>query len=194
MSSQTYLTENPPMILDATCSFYRNYPLHATLRGDGRAGVGPDIVMDARFLPFKDFSVDELYLDPPHMIRKDPMILGHDISQIKRRLSGRLSEGDLTRYGFFKSRGEWLAFLARINIEAPRVLKPEGVVKWKLTFGKDSRDIKESDLKVLTNLEIIPERSRITKSKKPGSKNLVSWLTMRPKSAVAAALRKDGGA
>lgn len=72
MSAQTTLTKDAPMILDATCSFYRNWPLHATLRMDNRAIVGPDIVADAQFLPFRDGVFDQIYCDPPHMVRKDP--------------------------------------------------------------------------------------------------------------------------
>ena len=111
------------------------------------------------------------------MIRKDPMVLGHDISQIKRRLSGRLSEGDLSRYGFFRTRADWLDFLDRVNAELLRILKPTGHAYWKLTFGKDNRQIKEQDMQRITNLEVIERR--ITRSKKPGSKNQVHWLTMR---------------
>ncbi len=181
MSAQTFLTENPPMILDATCSFYRNWPSHATdgLRMDNRLVVEPDICADATALPFRDHSLDRVYLDPPHMIRKDPMILRDDISQIRRRLSGRLSEGDLTRYGFFRSKQDWWAFLDAVNSEIPRVLKSDGLSFWKLTFGKDSRNIKESDLSRLNNLMVIERR--ITKSRKPNSKNSVHWLTLKPK-------------
>lgn len=185
---QTTLTRDPPMILDATCSFYHNWPKHATIRMDIRPIVEPDIVGDITKTIFPNHYFDAIYLDPPHMIRKDPMILGHDLTQIKRRLSGRLSRGmyehnvegiDISRYGFFKTKEEWYDFLDKVNVELLRILKPTGKTYWKLTFDIDSRGIKEKDIERLTNWQVIERK--ITKSKKPRSKNVVHWLTMIPK-------------
>lgn len=191
MSAQTTLTENAPMILNATCSFYRNWPSHATLRMDNRALVDPDIVADARFLPFRDGVFDMVYCDPPHMIRKDPMVMPHDIAIIKRRLSGRLSQGDLTRYGFFRSRDEWTDFVKATDAEFSRVLKQEGHLMLKLTFGADKRYIKREDIEEMRSFRI--EQERITKSKKPHSKNQVHWLTMKPSEHAPSDSKTDAG-
>jgi|SRR3990167_1183603 len=166
------------MILDATCSFFRIWPRHATIRMDIRPEVKPDVVGDIRKTDFPDAHFDEIYLDPPHMIRKDQFILPHDIIAIKRRLSGRKSPDSFTRYGTFKSRKEWLDFLDKTNQELFRILKPNGKVYYKTTFGKDSRLIKREDMEHMTNFKIIKEK--ITKSRKPGSKNMVHWITFVP--------------
>lgn len=181
---QTTLTDKAPMILDATCSFYRNWPKHATIRMDKRSEVKPDVVGDIRKTNFPDSYFDAVYLDPPHMIRKDPMILGHDITQIRRlrRLGtyGIKTPGfyhELSRYGHFKSKDEWYDFLDKVNVELLRILKPNGKCYWKLMFGKDTRLIKQEDLQRLTNFKTIEKK--VTKSK-VRSTNEVHWLTMVP--------------
>jgi len=171
------LTDDPPMILDSTCSFSRNWPKHASIRMDFRAEVKPDKVGDIRNTDFPDNMFDIVYCDPPHMIRKDPFILPHDRLTIKRRLSGRTSPGSFTRYHAFKDREEWIDFVERTNKEIHRILKPGGLLEYKATFGKDRRFIKREDLDLYTNFEVINEK--ITKSKQPGSKNLVHWITFR---------------
>lgn len=176
---QKTLTDNPPMILDATCSFSRIWPKHATIRMDIRPIVKPDIVGDIKKTDFPSSYFDEIYMDPPHMIRKDDMIMPHDIMYIRRRLSGRRSPGDITRYGVFRSRDEWLNFVNQTNLEIFRILKPNGLLHTKWTFAIDKRYIKREDLNGYTNFQIIEEK--ITKSKKPGSKNKVHWITFKPK-------------
>ena len=54
--SQATLTENAPITLDATSSRHvkTSWPRYASLRMDIRKEVKPDIVADARFLPFRD--------------------------------------------------------------------------------------------------------------------------------------------
>lgn len=175
---QKTLTNNSPKILDATCSFFRVWPKHATIRMDIRPEVKPDVVGDIQKTNFPHNYFDEIYLDPPHMIRKDPMHLPHDKMQIKRRLSGRRTPHMFDRYGTFKSRKEWLDFVDKTNNELFRILKPDGKVHYKATFGKDVRLIKRTDLDLMTNFKIIKEK--ITKSKKPGSKNMVHWITFIP--------------
>lgn len=177
--AQTTLTKNPPIILDATCSYFHLWPRHATIRMDIRPECKPDIVGDIRKTNFSNHYFDEIYLDPPHMIRKDPMHFPHDKMTIKRRLSGRRTPHSFDRYGVFKSKKEWLEFLDKINLELFRILKPKGKVHFKFTFGEDRRMIKRTDLERLTNFKLINEK--ITKSKYPGSKNKVYWITFRPK-------------
>lgn len=167
------------MILDATCSFARNWPKHATIRMDIRPIVKPDVVGDIKKTNFPDNYFDKIYMDPPHMIRKDDMIMPHDIMTIRRRLSGRRSPGDITRYGVFRNRKEWLDFIDKTNIELLRIIKPDGKIFGKYTFGNDKRYIKREDLEGYTNFTIIEEKR--TKSKKPGSKNFVHWITFIPK-------------
>lgn len=165
------------MILDATCSFSKIWPKHATIRMDIRPIVKPDVVGDIKQTNFPDHYFDKIYMDPPHMIRKDDMIMPHDIMYIRRRLSGRRSPGDITRYGVFRSRKEWIEFIEKTNHELLRILKPNGTVHGKFTFGADKRYIKREDLNGYTNFVIIEEK--ITKSRKPGSKNKVHWITWK---------------
>lgn len=175
--NQETLTRNPPQILDATCSFSRIWPKHATIRMDIRPQVKPDVVGDIKKTQFPDNHFDEIYLDPPHMIRKDPFILPHDKLYISRRLSGRRSPDTFTRYGAWRTREEWLDFLNKTNKELLRIIKAHGFIHWKLTFGSDTRFIKREDMKLMTNFILIKEK--ITKSKMPGSKNHVHWLTYK---------------
>lgn len=108
---QTTLTKNPPRILDATCSFFRVWPKHATIRIDIRPEVKPDIVGDIKKTNFPGHCFDEIYLDPPHMIREDnpeyayarhvyrPVLIVDDI----------LCESLLACHGFFRSqKRQWL--------------------------------------------------------------------------------------
>jgi len=170
------------MILDATCSFTRNWPKHATIRMDIRPEVKPDLVGDIRKTDFPDNYFDKIYLDPPHMIRSDPWIQPHDRIAIKRRLSGRRSPDSFTRYHAFKSRDEWIDFVKKTNDELFRIIKSDGTIIYKCTFGKDRRYIKREDMDLMTNFIIIEEK--ITKSKQPGSKNKVHWFTFRPKPTI----------
>ena len=175
---QTALSNNPPIILDATCSFSRIWPKHATIRMDIRPQVKPDLVGDIRKTNFPNSYFDEIYLDPPHMIRKDALIFPHDKIYISRRLSGRRSPDPFTRYGAWKNRKEWVDFVTKINKELFRIIKPGGKIHFKLTFGPDKRFIKRSDMDLMINFNIIKEK--ITKSKMPNSKNLVHWITYIP--------------
>ena len=177
MNKQTTLTEDPPMILDATCSYFHIWPRHATIRMDIRPECKPDIVGDIRKTEFPDNYFDEIYLDPPHMIRKDLMHFPHDIMAIKRRLSGRRTPHMFDRYGVFKTRKEWIDFVKQTNKELLRILKPTGRVIYKATFSENNKLIKRVDLNLMTNFKVIDEK--ITKSKKSGSKNKVHWITFK---------------
>lgn len=183
MSTQTTLTNNPPMILDATCSYFHIWPRHATIRMDIRPEVKPDVVGDIRNTNFPDKHFDEIYLDPPHMIRTDMMHFPHDKLTIKRRLSGRRSPHMYDRYGVFKSRKEWMDFVEKTNDELLRILKPTGKIIYKATFSKNHRYIKRVDLDKMDNFIVTDEK--ITNSKKPGSKNKVHYITFQPKQMQA---------
>lgn len=178
---QTTLTNTPPMILDSTCSFGRNWPRHATIRMDYRPEVKPDVVGDIRKTNFEDNTFDKIYCDPPHMIRKDPWVIGsHEqkMKMMRRRMIGRTSPDQFTRYSFFKTRDEWIDFLEKINNEMFRILKPGGLAIFKLTFSaKDSRYIKRKDMNLMTNFKLIDEKK--VKSKIKGSKNFVHYITLR---------------
>ena len=181
--SQTFLDENPPMILNATCSFRHvrtpSWPAHATLRMDIRREVDPDIQADIRFMPFRDHLFSKVFVDLPHMIRKDPFIRPHDRT-FRRRLRGRTSPNSFERYGHFSSYEEMLDTLQKADSEIKRVLRLEdGLTIWKWTYGSDRRLTRREDLDLLKSFNIIDEK--IMPSRTPGSTNKVSYLTMRPK-------------
>lgn len=172
MSVQETLTINAPMILDSTCSYAHSrtdrWPKYATLRMDRRIECRPDIVADARFLPFRENVFDLIYCDPPHLFRKNT-----DIEKIKvqRRKSGRKSAGLFERYSFWQSRDQWLDFLERTNEEFSRTLKTEGKLYYKLTDGKHGLT-RLGDLRILNNFALFSDRQ----NSKSVFKNSVHYL------------------
>ena len=172
--SQTFLDENPPMILDATCSYGKIWPRYATVRIDIRPEVHPDLVMDAKALQFPNHYFDEIYCDPPHMFRKTDISLEAIIAH--RRRSGRLSANSFKRYGFWHSRAEWLDFLDKTNIEFARCLKPNGTLHYKILDG--ATKVYEVEVH-MDKFEIV--KRIITKTKSNYGHGKVHWLTMRPK-------------
>ena len=194
MSSQTYLTENPPMILDATCSFGRVWPAFATLRIDRRKVVRPDIVADDCYLPFKDGIFSAIYCDPPHLIRTDGWLANAPPGVSFRAWKderANISGEDVSLYGKWGTREEWESYLRATDKEFDRTLSQNGELHYKLTHGADRRITKRKDIGLMESIKVVSERITKSKSNFPG-KNSVHWLTMKPKSAVAAALRKDG--
>lgn len=171
---QTSLTGNGPMILDATCSFGRIYPKHATIRIDIRPECKPDIVMDAKDLKFQDNYFDQIYCDPPHFIRNGPP---HPRIKEVRRLSHRLSPDAFTRYGWWHGKDEWFEFVEKTNKEFARCLKPNGVLYYKITEAGGCT--KPSDLiERMTNFELIEDKTNTSKSNLP-SKGITHWLTFK---------------
>lgn len=161
MSSQTTLTEDAPMILDATCSFAWVWPnAYAAIRGDVRREVNPDIVLDAKHLPFREGCFDKVYLDPPHTFGSS--IYVHD---------------KMERYGHFKNRREWHEFAEAAQPEAIRVCKPNGLIFWKITETADSR-LKVAHIPT-EGSQLIAHRITKSKSNRTGKHN-VHWLTMKP--------------
>lgn len=164
------------MILDATCSFKRIWPKHATIRIDIRPEVKPDIVMDAKDLKFVDNYFDEIYVDPPHWFRKGKM--SPRIKQV-RRLSGRRTPDAFTRYGWWPSQKEWFDFIDATNKEFYRCLKKSGRLYYKITEAKGCT--KPLDLvERMTNFELIEDKISKTNSNFT-SKGIVHWLTFKVK-------------
>lgn len=172
---QNTLTENAPMILDATCSFGKIWPKHASIRIDVRSECKPDMVMDAKDLKFPDNYFDEIYCDPPHLIRK-----GGASQRIKtyRRLSGRRTPDPFTRYGHWNNQEEWFEFAEKTNKEFYRCLKPKGLLYYKITEAGGCT--KPSDLvQRMTNFELLEDR--VVPSKSPLGKGKTHWMTFRTK-------------
>lgn len=172
MTPQTALTESPPIILDATCSYGRRWPRFETIRIDIRPEVHPDFVMDAKHTNFPDYHFDEIYCDPPHIVRKSPLSGMEDIYQ---------------RYGWWKSRSEWIDFLRQTNIEFFRILKLDGVLHYKITDGATFKGetggathLREL-IREMTNFEITKDRITESKNHVLKSKSKVHWLILKPK-------------
>src|SRR2546428_12542805 len=113
--SQTFLTENPPMILDSTCSDKKIWPRFASLRMDIKREVNPDIIADASWLPFRNRIFDAIYCDPPHMIKPDG----------EKGFWGKRGD-DMKRFGWWKTKSHWFKFLYLTNTEFLRCLKSSG--------------------------------------------------------------------
>ena len=142
MSSQMTLTENAPLILDSTCSTLKIWPRFASLRMDICREVLPDVCASATHLPFRDGVFSAIYCDPPHRVgvTQEPKIFGKD--------------KDYPRFGYWKSRKEWLHFLGLINQEFFRCLKTNGLFHLKITDGAvSSSTIGMRDVALLTNFE-----------------------------------------
>jgi tRNA G10 N-methylase Trm11 len=178
--SQTFLDENPPMILDATCSYSRRWPNHATFRIDIRPEVHPDFVMDAKELKFPDAFFDEIYCDPPHMIRAN---LNVESIKKSRRLKGyKWGNHDMfDRYGLWNSRADWLGFLRATNWEFHRCLKLTGLLHYKLCVGRKDNVTLAELLEEMTSFTIIDTKVRPSKTNVSFSKSRVYFLTMKPK-------------
>lgn len=137
--NQTTLDNNGKRILDATCSYARVWPKHATIRIDIRPEVNPDYTMDAKNLTFEDESFDEIYCDPPHLFRKGE----HKTESIKRRLTGRKSPGFWQRYGYWNSKEDWIEFVTKTNESFARVLTDNGLLHYKITESSSSITLKD---------------------------------------------------
>ena len=167
MIPQTTLTEDAPMILDATCSYHKVWPKLATVRIDIRPEVRPDFVMDNTKLQFPDAFFDRIYYDPPHLFRR---------SEIKK--SAQLYEL-FQRFGLWNSREEFLDNLKGVNKEFHRCLKPSGELHCKFGVGDKSMCLSIDEiLAQLTNFEIVRHKTTVSKSHLK-MKNPVHWLTMK---------------
>ena len=87
-----------------------------------------------------------------------------------------MSPGQFERYGYWESRAAWLKFAQGAMQEAKRILKPGGLLYWKITETKDGR-LKVADIPVG---DFILLEDSVTKSKSNlPSRCKVHWLTMR---------------
>ncbi len=129
------------MIIDVTCSTKRRWPTHADLRLDVNPAVKPDIVADTHHLPFADGTVDEIWCDPPHLVKSyhNRSILVDESTYI-----GIMSEAtckvaeDYRRFGLWNGMREYLSWLENTSQEFLRVLRPAGIVRYKTTDGSRS--------------------------------------------------------
>ena len=184
--SQATLTEDPPMILDATCStgIRNRWPKFASLRMDVRAEVGPELIADARFMPFRDGSIHKIYCDPPHAIGagKNSAFLRQQkfsrwFSSVNRdRYGSDNYAANLRRFGNWKTKEEWLQFVEATNSEFFRCLGPDGELHYKLCEMR-YRTVALADLDLMTNFTIA--QKKLTHSK--WGRNPTYWLTMQPK-------------
>lgn len=144
--------------LDVTAStrqMWRGKDASNVLFLDRDASVRPDVVADARALPFRDGAFMKLYCDPPHIVRASK----------KNRQRGRFGE-----YGLWESRAEWVAFLYRVDEEFSRVLAPKGTLWFKTISGghpKTNRHnmIQTRDLGYLKRFEVVSRESYPSKHK-----------------------------
>ena len=178
MSSQSALTENPPLVLDATCSWSKVWPKFATVRIDIRPEAHPDILMDARNLKFPNAFFDAIYCDPPHIIRKNGNVSA--AARIARLRRGHSDKNFFDRFGLWSSRAEWLDFLDKTDKEFARCLKPVGLLHYKVTDGEGNSGTKVSEvLERMVSFTVINDKK--TKTGKALGQNIVHWLTMKPK-------------
>ena len=127
------------LILDPTCgpaSWWDEFPDARVIKCDIRNPEAADVIGDAAALPFQDAVFDEIWCDPPHLIRKATW-------------AGKANPR-YTRYGLWNTRSLWEAFLDNVNGEFLRVLKPDGRLIMKVINGADRRVIKRDDLDRLT--------------------------------------------
>ena len=158
MINQSFLDSNGKIILDATCSYARVWPKFATIRIDIRPETKPDIVMDAKNLKFPDSYFDEIYCDPPHLMRNGP----HKTEAQTRRLSGRRTPGFWERYSYWSNKDDWNDFITKTNSEFYRVLKSNGIIFYKIT---ESPIINYEDfLKRMSNFNLISDNCTDSKS------------------------------
>ena len=167
------------MILDATCSYGRRWPRHATIRIDIRPEVHPDIVMDARNLKFPIGYFDQIYCDPPHLIRGSP-INWQSIKASRARHQKYGWHDMFQRYGLWTSRKEWVAFVSDTNKEFHRCLKENGRLYYKITDRRAADSVHLEELLEGMSYFVVLE-DKTTHDPRLKNESLVHWLTLRPK-------------
>lgn len=195
-TKQETLTQDAPMILDATASFGRIWPAFATLRMDVRRIVRPDIVASATALPFRDGVFDQIYCDPPHIIYPfDPTNDSKKVSTFRPRyvrFREHIRFDMAIRFGFWKSKEEWANFVAKSGPEFKRTLKESGTLFYKITDDGDRRQ--RVSHKHIAEMRFITIKDRVTRSRSNlRRKNKVHWLTLKPKPrALQESLEREG--
>ena len=167
MSAQTALDEDAPMILDATCSDKKIWPRYASIRMDIRRDVNPDIVASACYLPFKDGIFQEIYCDPPHLIRN---------SELKP--SSIYAKHSMNRFALWRTKNHWLKFATSTNKEFARVLKTSGKLEYKISCAPHDT-IQKRQMALYANFEITAEAKRNSASHWTDA--ITYFLTLKPK-------------
>ena len=140
---------------------------------DVLSSVKPDIIGDAKKLPFRSGVFSKIYCDPPHLIRND-----------KKYWSKWY-----IRFGNFKNRREWIIFLANIDIEFKRVLREDGLLWFKITDGRDRRVTKLADLQIMRNFE---EVCREKQQKRAGWSTNTPWHILYKIRSSESKVNKNG--
>lgn len=185
MSAQTTLTENAPLILDATCSDKKLWPRYASIRMDIERSKNPDIVADAKHLPFRSAVFERIYCDPPHFIRADgafnPSLRRFYASVNRGKYPHEHFLNSMWRYGAFKTEAQWKEFVRETDSEFARCLRTNGVLEYKVADGKHGRMTTLKDVQSMKRFTIIKDRISLS----PFGKTDIHWLTMKPATPVA---------
>jgi hypothetical protein len=175
--SQTALDDDPPLVLDATCSDKKIWPRFASIRMDIRRDVNPDIVASACYLPFRTGVFQAIYCDPPHIIDSRGW-RPERIERLKKIQKERHNNFiDFVRFGIWRSKSEWFKFLSMTDKEFCRCLKASGQTIFKITNGRYNGMTKVSHFSIIQHFEIIDK-----KFGKPRSfgDDPPCYLTMKP--------------
>jgi hypothetical protein len=134
-------------VLDACCRVGAEWATsrrHDCVMSDSDIACRPAVVSDMRFLPFADESFEEIFFDPPHMIRNDKW--------------STMYQKNWRGFGFWRSRAEWENALRLCDSEFARVIRPGGVLHVKILDGPDRRVTKRLDLELLASWRVASER------------------------------------
>lgn len=140
------------MILDATSSKARRWPERADVRADISQLARPDVIADARYLPFKDGVFSEVYCDPPHFWKE------RSDDAWARKMSHLSSKG-YDRFSYFLSKSEWLEFVRLTDMEFYRVLRPGGKLHYKIPSSRShGGTIDVNDLRAYQNFVVVSDK------------------------------------
>lgn len=117
-----------PTILDVTAGYRGmwNGKYQNVLFLDRRKKVKPDVVASNEFLPFTEQCFDKIVYDPPHLIRH---------SQIK---PNSLMAGYEDKFTLWKKKTDYYHNIVKVQEEAYRVLKEDGVLFFKHIESPDN--------------------------------------------------------
>lgn len=167
------------LVLDATCSLKRAWPTRADVRVDITPGARPDVLADAKRLPFQDGSFSEVYCDPPHLMGQGQKWVS-DLSHVP----------GYARFSRWSEKKDWFEFLDRVNEEFARVLSPGGLLHFKLPDGSRShgRLVDVGHLHRLTEFtevenKRVPSNGFLSKvnRKRFGTTSFVHYVTLKRK-------------
>lgn len=141
----------------------------------------PDIVASACFFPFIDHCVDLIYCDPPHMIGRKrelekPVMSPWFASVNRAKYPHQHFLNCIGRFSSWISREQWITFLEMTNQEFHRVLKPSGLLEYKLCTMK-TRSVAIEDLDIMSKFRKTGTPKLRTS---PLGKNPVYYVTMKP--------------